>query len=60
MEDDTQSGDQCAAEDHEKNFWCNFCGFTSDHLDDYLAHSCIEVLAATGQKVAQTGQTECR
>ena len=40
--------------------WCNFCGYTSDNLIDYLAHSCIEVIEAKGQKVTPTGQNECR
>jgi len=40
--------------------WCNFCGYTTDNLNDYLSHSCIEVIEAKGQTVIPTGQNECR
>jgi hypothetical protein len=41
-------------------YWCNFCGYSTDILPDYLAHSCVEVIEAKGQKVVPTGQNECR
>jgi hypothetical protein len=28
-----------------KKWWCNFCNFTTDDTNEYLAHSCKEVLA---------------
>ncbi len=47
------------AVDNVADNWCNFCGYKTDNLADYLAHSCIEVLEAKGQKVTPTGQTVC-
>jgi hypothetical protein len=40
--------------------WCNFCGYTADDLDQYLKHSCKEILEQSGQKMEPTGQNECR
>jgi hypothetical protein len=58
--DGQSSSDITSAAMDEKLNWCNFCGYSSDSLDDYLAHSCVEVLEAKGQKIVSTGQNECR
>jgi hypothetical protein len=43
----------------QKKHWCNFCGFTSDSLTDYLAHSCVDTIEASGKKIVSTGRNEC-
>jgi hypothetical protein len=51
---------ETAAQPSQKKLWCNFCGYESDDLIDYLAHSCVTVLEQKGQAVVPTGQNECR
>ena len=41
-------------------WWCNFCGFATDDQNEYLQHSCAQVLQQKGQKIEPTGQDECR
>jgi hypothetical protein len=43
-----------------ERLWCNFCGYTTSTLSDYLAHSCVDVLEASGKLVQPTSQNECR
>jgi hypothetical protein len=44
----------------EETWWCNFCQFTTRDMNEYLAHSCVDVLAAQGQLPASSGETNCR
>jgi hypothetical protein len=39
--------------------WCNFCGFKSEALDEYLAHSCIDVIKASGKEIVQSDGAGC-
>jgi len=40
----------------KKKWWCNFCNFTTDDQQEYLSHSCQEVLAR-GDRPAPPKQT---
>jgi hypothetical protein len=41
-------------------WWCNFCDFRTDDEQEYLTHSCKDVLAARGVDAKPTGANECR
>jgi hypothetical protein len=41
-------------------WWCNFCGFRTRSVREYLSHSCANVLASAGVEVALTESNECR
>lgn len=41
-------------------WWCNFCGFATDDQQEYLQHSCVDVIKQQGRTVAPAGQNECR
>jgi hypothetical protein len=43
-----------------KKFWCNFCNFESDDLQDYLSHSCRAVLAERGESEPEQKNSACR
>lgn len=55
-----QTEEQIADKKQEGDYWCNFCGFKTTSLDEYLAHSCKEVLEAKGIDTAPTDAKECR
>jgi hypothetical protein len=48
------------AEADHKKFWCNFCNFESDDIQDYLAHSCRAVMAARGEDIPEPNGNECK
>ncbi|MGH7755180.1 MAG: hypothetical protein ACREM8_02710 [Vulcanimicrobiaceae bacterium] len=48
------------AQAREETWWCNFCQFSTRDLNEYLSHSCVDVLAANGQFPASGGETHCR
>jgi|GEM_PF-5358709 hypothetical protein len=52
--------DGVQTEPKTNEYWCNFCGYKTENLNDYLTHSCVGVIEAKGQTIAPTGQNECR
>jgi hypothetical protein len=45
----------------ESTFWCNFCGYRTENPQDYLAHSCVEVLERSGRPPEEPGASpHCR
>jgi hypothetical protein len=49
-----------ATESRDSILWCNFCGFKTTDLPEYLKHSCKEVLEKKGVETAPTDTMECR
>ena len=44
----------------KKQFWCNFCNFESNDLQDYLSHSCREVITDRGEELPESLGNVCR
>lgn len=58
-----QSTEIAAGERQQKapaKWWCNFCGFATNDQNEYLKHSCAEILAKEGRTPQPTGGNECR
>jgi len=51
---------QVKAPDKKALWWCNFCEFRTNIVQEYLSHSCRDVLDKAGVKTRPTGQNECR
>jgi hypothetical protein len=54
------NGEPSSSNSPDTEWWCNFCNFKSSSQQEYLKHSCKDVLEAQGKNTAPTDQKECR
>ncbi len=56
----TESQTSATTESTDSILWCNFCNFKTTDQEEYLKHSCKDILEAQGKDMAPTDQKECR